>query len=177
MKTVYVGMSADLVHPGHINLLKNASSYGNVIVGLLTDKAISSYKRMPYMKFEHRKEVIENIKYVNQVILQETLSYRSNLEQLKPDYVIHGDDWRNGIQKETRAEVIDVLNSYGGKLIEIPYTEGISSSSIKNTMRELGTTPGIRLSMMKRLLNANDTNTINEVHNGLSGLITDNSKV
>ena len=177
MKTVYVGMSADLVHPGHINLLKNASSYGNVIVGLLTDKAISSYKRMPYMKFEHRKEVIENIKYVNQVILQETLSYRSNLEQLKPDYVIHGDDWRNGIQKETRAEVIDVLNSYGGKLIEIPYTEGISSSSIKNTMRELGTTPGIRLSMMKRLLNANDTITINEVHNGLSGLITDNIKV
>ena len=176
MKKIYVGMSADLIHPGHINLLKEASKYGEVIVGLLTDKAISTYKRMPYMKFDQRKEVIENIKHVYQVELQETLSYRQNLERLKPDYVIHGDDWRSGIQQETRAEVIEVLNSYGGKLIEIPYTEGISSSNIKNTMNELGTTPGNRLSMMKRLIDAYDIITINEVHNGLSGLITDNLK-
>ena len=170
-------MSADLIHPGHINLLKKASEYGNVIVGLLTDSAIAKYKRLPFMSFDQRKEVIENIKYVYKVVVQETLSYKKNLISIKPNYVMHGDDWKEGIQKETRSEVIECLNTYGGKLIEIPYTEGISSSKIKNIMNDLGTTPDNRLGMLRRLLNAKPTIIINEVHNGLTALITEKINV
>ncbi len=177
MKTIYVGMSADLIHPGHINLLKQAAIHGQVIVGLLTDKAIASYKRLPFMNFHQRKEVIENIKYVNRVVIQDSLSYRKNILSLKPDFVIHGDDWKEGVQKNTRAEVIESLKTYGGKLIEIPYTEGISSSKIKNIINELGTTPDNRLGMLRRILNAKNTIIINEVHNGLSGLITEKTVI
>ena len=89
MKTIYVGMSADLIHPGHINLLKKAAMHGEVIVGLLTDQAIASYKRLPFMKYSQRKEVIENIKYVKKVVIQDSLSYKKNILSLKPDFVIH----------------------------------------------------------------------------------------
>ena len=99
-KKVYIGMSADLIHPGHMNIIKIASKLGDVIVGLLTDKAIASYKRLPYMTYEQRKDVIENIKGVVEVIPQETLDYRPNLELLKPDIVVHGDDWKNGVQSK-----------------------------------------------------------------------------
>ena len=98
MKKVYVGMSADLVHPGHMNILKVAAELGEVTVGLLTDEAIASYKRLPYMKYEQRKAVIENIKGVAKVIPQATLDYRSNLEALKPDYVVHGVAWIEGVK-------------------------------------------------------------------------------
>ena len=123
MKKVYVGMSADLIHPGHINILKEAEKLGNVTVGLLTDKAIASYKRLPFMSFEQRKEVLENIKGVSQVVTQDTLDYRNNLEKIKPDFVVHGDDWKEGFRKNTRQEVIELLEKWGGKLIEIPFTE------------------------------------------------------
>ena len=98
-------MSADLVHPGHMNILKTASELGEVSVGLLTDKAIASYKRLPYMTYDQRKAVIENIKGVVSVIPQETLDYRPNLELIRPDIVVHGDDWKEGVQAKTRQQV------------------------------------------------------------------------
>ena len=98
MKSVYVGMSADVLHNGHINILKEASKLGEVTVGVLTDKAIASYKRLPYLTFEERKAVVSAIKGVSTVIAQETLDYRPNLEKLKPDFVVHGDDWKKGVQ-------------------------------------------------------------------------------
>ena len=101
---VYVGMSADIIHPGHMNILKIADSYGDVIVGLLTDKAIASYKKIPIMNFEERKNVIESIKYVSKVVMQETLDYTENLEKIRPNFVVHGDDWSTGIQKNTRKK-------------------------------------------------------------------------
>jgi phosphoenolpyruvate phosphomutase len=113
-KIVYVGMSADLVHPGHLNILKQAAELGNVTVGLLTDAAIASYKRIPYMAYEQRKQVIENIKGVANVVAQETLDYVPNLRILKPHYVVHGDDWKEGVQRETRQRVIDALAEWGG---------------------------------------------------------------
>ena len=122
MKKVYIGMSADLIHPGHMNVLKEAAKYGEVIVGLLTDKAIASYKRLPALTYEQRKEVVESIKYVNGVVPQDTLDYTDNLNEFKPNYVVHGDDWKHGIQKEVRQKVIDTLSNWGGELIEIPYT-------------------------------------------------------
>ena len=134
---VYVGMSGDVIHPGHINVLKIAESYGEVIVGLLTDKAISSYKKVPLMSYEERYIVLSGIKHISKIIKQETLDYTSNLTKLKPKYVVHGDDWKSGIQKETREKVVKTLEKWGGELIEVPYTEGISSASLKARWRFL----------------------------------------
>jgi len=128
MKTVYVGMSADLIHPGHLNIIHEAKKYGNVIVGVLTDKAIASYKRLPFLSFEQRKLIVENLKGVDQVVPQDTLDYRPNLLSLKPDFVVHGDDWKEGIQKNVRQQVIDTISQWGGKVIDVPYTKGISST-------------------------------------------------
>jgi phosphoenolpyruvate phosphomutase / 2-hydroxyethylphosphonate cytidylyltransferase len=175
-KKVYVGMSADLVHPGHMNILKVASKYGDITVGLLTDKAIASYKRLPYMTYEQRKEVIENIKGVVKVIPQDTLDYRPNLELIKPEIVVHGSDWKEGIQSKTRQQVIDTLSQWGGELIEPTYTDGISSTQLNNSLKELGTTPDIRRSRLRRLIDSKEVVRIMESHNALSGLIVGNVK-
>ena len=175
-RKVYVGMSADLVHPGHMNIIKEAAKLGNVIVGLLTDKAIASYKRLPYMTYEQRKSVIENIKGVVEVIPQETLDYRPNLEMIRPDIVVHGDDWKEGIQSKTRQQVIDILSKWGGELVEVAYTPGISSTQLNNTLKEIGTTPDIRRSRLRRLIDSKDVVRIMESHNALSGLIVENVK-
>jgi phosphoenolpyruvate mutase len=174
-KTVYVGMSADLIHPGHINIIDIARAYGEVTVGLLTDQAIASYKRLPSLSFEHRKKIVENLKGVSHVVAQETLDYVSNLEQLKPDYVVHGDDWRSGPQKETRDRVIKALGLWGGELIEPKYTEGLSSTALNKAVQEIGTTPGARLGRLRRLIAAKPIVRVMEAHNGLSGLIVEHS--
>src|SRR5688572_14072433 len=144
-KKVYIGMSADLIHPGHLNVIKKGKELGEVIVGLLTDQAIASYKRVPYLDFEQRKVIVENIAGVSVVIAQETLDYSTNLRSLKPDYVVHGDDWKTGVQQATREKVIETLKEWGGQLVEVPYTEGISSTSIQKAIKEIGVTPGNRL--------------------------------
>jgi phosphoenolpyruvate phosphomutase / 2-hydroxyethylphosphonate cytidylyltransferase len=137
MKTVYVGMSADLVHAGHVNVLNVASRLGEVTVGLLTDEAIVSYKRLPCLPFEQRKMVIESLRQVARVVPQTTLDYTSNLRLLRPDYVVHGDDWRAGVQAKARAAVIVTLSEWGGELVEVPYTKGISSTRLYNEVQEL----------------------------------------
>ena len=174
IKKVYVGMSADIVHPGHLNVLKKAAEYGEVTVGLLTDSAIASYKRLPYMKYEQRREVIESIKWVKNVVEQDTLDYVPNLMKYKPDYVVHGDDWREGVQKNVRESVVNVLAKWDGKLVEVPYTTGISSSQLNKIIREIGTTPDIRRGKLRRLLQAKPMIRLLEVHNGLTGLIVEN---
>jgi phosphoenolpyruvate phosphomutase len=177
MKKVYVGMSADLVHPGHINILKEAAKLGEVTIGLLTDPAIASYKRLPHMTYGQRKEVIENIKGISKVIPQDSLDYRYNLNLLRPDFVVHGDDWKEGVQRDTRQQVIDILKDWGGELVEVPYTQGISSTQLNEAVKDIGTTPDIRLRTLRRLLHAKQLIRVNEVHNGLSGLITEKTKV
>ena len=134
-KIVYVGLSADIMHEGHINILKIANSYGDVVVGLLTDKAIASYKNIPYLDYKKRKVVIENVKYVKKVIPQKTLDYVDNLKLIKPDFVVHGDDWKTGVQKKTRQRVISTLKKWSGKLIEPKYTKNVSSSLIKKKIK------------------------------------------
>lgn len=128
--TVYVPMAADILHPGHVNILKIAASYGRVVVGLFTDEAIASYKRIPYMEYPLRKIVVENIKGVDEVIPQYTKDYEENLRKLKPRYMIHGTDWRQGPLAGVRQKAIDILQEWGGEIIEPEYTEGISSSKI-----------------------------------------------
>lgn len=170
-------MSADLIHPGHINVLKKATELGDVTIGLLTDVAIASYKRVPYMTFDQRREVVENLKGVTSVVPQESLDYEANLINLRPDYVVHGDDWREGIQFEVRQRVIDLISSWGGELVEVPYTPGISSTALQNALKELGITPDIRRGRLRRLLLAKPVIRFLDVHNALCGLIIENTSV
>lgn len=177
MKTVYCGMSADLIHHGHLNIIHEAMKLGEVTVGVLTDEAIASYKRLPYLTYEQRAEIVSNIKGVTRVVPQNTLDYVPNLEEIKPDYVVHGDDWLTGVQQETRQRVIDCISKWGGKVIDIPYTPGISSTALNAEVREIGTTPEIRQKMLRRLIAAKPIVRIMESHSGLTGLIIEKTKV
>ena len=175
-KLVYVGLSADILHEGHINILKVANKLGNVIVGLLTDKAIASYKKIPHLSYRQREVVLKNIKFVNKVIPQKTLDYTYNLNLIKPHFVVHGNDWKSGVQKETRAKVIKELKKWGGKLIEPSYTKNISSTLIKKKISEIVTTEN-RVSRLKRLIYSKDIVRILESHNSLTGLIIENLNI
>lgn len=176
-KTVYVGMSADLVHPGHLNIINQASKLGEVVIGVLTDEAIASYKRLPFMTFDHRLQIIESIKGVSRAIPQNTLDYVPNLQKIRPDYVVHGDDWREGVQRKTRQRVIDTLAGWDGQLVEIPYTQGISSTQLNMALKELGTTPELRLKSLRRLIKAKPITRFLDIHNALSGLIVENTSL
>lgn len=176
-KKVYIGMSADIIHPGHLNIIKEGVKMGKVTVGVLTDEAIASYKRLPYLNYEQRKLIVENIKGVKNVIPQSTLDYVPNLKKLKPDFVVHGDDWKEGIQKETRQRVIDTISEWDGKLIDVPYTGGISSTKLIDKLKTIGTTPEIRMKRLRRLIAAKPITRILESHSGLTGLIAENAKV
>jgi len=176
-KKVYVGMSADLIHPGHLNIINEAQKYGSVIIGLLTDKAIASYKRLPYLDYSQRKIIIQNIKGVDEVVPQDKLDYTENLQKYKPDFVVHGDDWKTGIQKNTRERVINVLKKWNGILVEVPYTKGISSTQLNETLKEIGTTPEIRMKQLKRLIESKPIVRVIEAHNGLTGLIVENTYI
>ena len=167
-KLVYVGLSADILHEGHINILKIANSYGDVVVGLLTDEAIASYKNIPYLDFKKRKVVIENVKYVKKVIPQETLDYVANLNLIKPDFVV---------QKKTRERVIKTLKKCSGKLIEPNYTKNISSTLIKNKITDIISSPQNRVSRLKRLFSSKNIVRILESHNSLTGLIIENLNI
>ena len=123
-------MSADIIHKGHINLLNEASKYGKVIVGLLTDEAIESYKRKPIINYENRHIVISHLKMIDKVIQQESKYWGNNIKLLQPDYVVHGDDWNIGVMNDIKRDVVKTLSEIGGELIEVPYTSGISTTEI-----------------------------------------------
>ena len=170
-KKVYVAMSADILHIGHLKIIEEASKYGDLTVGVLTDKAIASYKRLPYLTYENRSKTVASIKGVKNVVPQNTLDYSENLLSLKPDIVVHGDDWKSGVQSSVRSKVITLLKQWGGELIEPNYTIGISSTMINDSIKDIGTTPNLRLSRLRRLINSKPIVRILESHSGLTGLI------
>ena len=176
-KKVYIAMSADLIHNGHINVINEGTKLGDVYIGLLTDEAISSYKRLPLLPYDDRKKIFENIKGVVEVIPQKTLNYTDNLKMLKPDYVVHGDDWRSGIQSNIRQNVINTLKEWGGKLIEIPYTRDISCTTLEKEYRNILNTPDNRRAKLKRMLVVKPYVTVMEASNGLTGLLVENTNV
>jgi len=176
-KKVYVGLAADILHAGHINILKVANSLGDVTVGLLTDSAIATYKKLPHLDYRQREVVVKNIKYVKKVIPQNSLDYRTNLKLIKPNFVVHGDDWKTGIQRNTRSLVISTLRKWGGKLIEPKYTRNISSSKIRAKILKIGTSPDKRKSKLKRLMEAKKIVRVLESHSALTGLIIEDLKV
>lgn len=176
-KKVYLGMIADIMHPGLINIINEGAKYGDVIIGLYTDKAIATHKRLPYLTYEQRETVVRSIHGVADVVPQDDWSYVPNLVKYKPDYIIHGDDWLEGPDKYIRDEVFKVMESLGGKVIEIPYTKGITSSGLAEELESLGTTPQARLKSLRRLITAKPIVRIMESHCGLTGLIIEHTKV
>jgi phosphoenolpyruvate mutase len=176
-KTVYVPMAVDLIHKGHINIIKIASSYGKVIVGLLTDEAVAAYKRVPYLDYEQRKLIVQNIVGVDEVVKQEEDDYIPTIMKLKPDYFVHGDDWKEGVQKNKRKRVIKVMKELGGEVIEPAYTKEVSSTILNDYVRSVGTTADIRRQRLRYLLKNKDIVRILEAHNGLTGLIVEKTKI
>ncbi len=174
---VYVSLIADLLHAGHIKVLKEAEKRGEVTVGLLTSTAINELNDVAYLKYEQRKEVIQNLSMVSSVIPQESASYKDNLVKLKPDFVVHGDDWINSSQSLYRDEVLDLLEKWDGKLIEVEYSSDISDQNIKNQLMKLGVTSVNRLNRLKHLIKNKKIIRILESHNALSALIAENIEV
>ncbi len=184
-KIVYVAMAADLLHAGHINILKEASKLGSVVVGLLSDKAIASMEEAPFLDYEQRKAVLQNLTLIDSIIPQNTPSYRQNIEDLRPDYVVHGDDWQSGYLKCYRQEVIDLLyklypqekmdKNAHPRLIEIPYSQEINALGIKKALKNLGITTANRQGRLKKLLSLKSPLRILETHSALSALIAQNT--
>ena len=177
MKTVYIAISADILHHGHINLIKKASEFGSLIVGVLTDEVVATYKRFPVLNYEQRTFIIQNIEGVSKVVPQNSLDYTENLKKYKPHYVFHGDDWKEGVQSQIRKNVINVLKEWGGELIEIPYTKDISIDQINNIVKTAGSIPESRRGKLKKLISLKPIVRTIEAHNGLSALVVENAKV
>lgn len=176
-RKVYMCFSTDIIHSGHIAIINKAKRFGKLMIGLLTDEAIVSYKRYPLVPYSERKSMFENIVGVYRVVEQDKLSYKENLEKYKPDYVVHGDDWKSGFQQPIREEVISVLNTYGGKLIEFPYSVNETYDELEKRAKAELATPDVRRSRLKKVLAMKGTITAMEAHSGLTGLIVENTKV
>lgn len=175
-KIVYVPMVADYIHPGHLNIIKTASELGYVVVGLYTDKAAASYKRVPFMSYEQRKIIVESIKGVAEVVPQEVRDYEPNLRKYKPDFLVHGTDWRTGPLKGERERAISVMNEWGGKVIEPEYTQGISSSEFHENSKKTGIMPHKRIGLLFKAIEHRPIVRIIEVHSGLSAMVAENAK-
>jgi phosphoenolpyruvate phosphomutase / 2-hydroxyethylphosphonate cytidylyltransferase len=175
MPTVYIGMTIDILHHGHVNVIEHARRYGDVMIGLLTDAAVADHKRLPYLTYEQRKMMVENIKGVTRVVPQEEWNYAPNLRRYRPDVMVHGDDWLEGPLAPLRQQALDALAEHGGTLIEIPYTQGVSSQAVYSQLQGLGTTPDIRRRTLRRLLAAKPISRFIEAHSPISALIAEHA--
>ncbi|MBO5560901.1 MAG: phosphoenolpyruvate mutase [Firmicutes bacterium] len=169
--------STDLIHSGHIAIIKKAAKLGKLIIGVLSDEAVVSYKRFPLLPFEERKAMFENISGVYKVVEQKTLSYKENIEKYQPTYVVHGDDWKEGIQKPIRDEVTSLLAEYGGKLVEFPYSKDDKYKALEERTRAELAMPDVRRARLKKVLNMKGIATAMEAHSGLTGLLVEKTSV
>ena len=177
MKKVYLCFSTDIIHSGHIDIIDKAAKLGEVTVGVLSDEAVMSYKRFPLISYDERKRVFEHIKNVSRVVLQKTISYKENILALKPDYVVHGDDWKTGFQKPVRDEVVKLLKSYGGELVEFPYNRNPELEKLEKNAREQLSVPDMRRGRLKKILGIKGFLTAIEAHSGITGLIAEKTAV
>lgn len=176
-RTVYMCFSTDIIHGGHIAIIRKAQKLGKLIIGVLSDEAVSSFKRFPLVPCEERKVLFENIAGVHKVIEQKELSYKSVLEDLKPTYVVHGDNWKEGFQKPIREEVISILSSYGGTLVEYPYSSDEKYKELDKEFRAQLAMPDSRRGRLRKLINMKGTVTAIEAHSGITGLIAEKTTV
>lgn len=176
-RTVYMCFSTDVIHGGHISIINKAARLGKLIIGVLSDEAISSYKRFPLVAYNQRKTIFENINGVYKVIEQKDLSYSENLRKLKPTYVVHGDDWKTGFQKIIRDEVTSILAEYGGKLVEFPYSNGEEFIELDKRSRMRLSMPDVRRGRLRKLIDLKGCVSALEAHSGITGLIAENTTV
>lgn len=176
-RTVYMCCSTDYIHSGHIAIINKACRLGRLIIGVLSDEAVASYKRYPLLPFDERKSLFENIAGVEKVVEQKSLSYADNLRMLKPDYVVHGDDWVEGFQKPIREEVIGILKEYGGKLVEYPYSSDPKYKQLDSTLRAELAMPDMRRGRLRKLISMKGLVTAMEAHSGITGLIVEKTTV
>ena len=176
-RTVYMCFSTDVIHSGHIAIIKKAQRLGKLIVGILSDEAIVGFKRFPLLPFPERKAMFENIAGVYKVVEQKNISYRENIEALRPDYVVHGDDWLIGPQRPIRDEVAEVLASYGGRLVEFPYSKDDSYEAIERRIKSELSLPDVRRARLKKSIEMKGLVTAIEAHSGITGLIAEKTVV
>ena len=176
-RTVYMCFSTDIIHSGHMSIINKAKRLGRLIIGVLSDEAVASYKRYPLLPFEERKSLLSNIKGVYKVVEQKELSYKENIVKYRPDYVVHGDDWKEGFQKAIREEVLEELNKYGGRMVEFPYASDEKYKALELQAREHLSLPDIRRGRLKKLLSVKPLVTVLEAHSGITGLIAEKTAV
>ena len=174
-KTVYIALTADSIHHGHMRLIEKGRQLGDITIGLISDKAVAEYKRLPFLNFLQRKKILINLKGVKKVVPQNEWDYSNNVKKIKPDYLVHGDDWKVGYMSGIRKKVIKIMKSYGGKLIEIPYTKGISSAALIDNQNQISSTPDLRRGLLRRLLESKKIVRIIETHNPISAIIAENT--
>ncbi|MBR4080575.1 MAG: phosphoenolpyruvate mutase [Clostridia bacterium] len=176
MKQVYICFSTDILHNGHLNILKRAAALGEVTVGILTDEVVASYKHYPLLPLEERVAMFESLKGVRRVVVQESLDYTDVLRKLRPDVVVHGDDWLVGYQANIRQKVIETLAEWGGELVEFPYTQTPTEETL-SALDQLLSLPETRRSRLRKLLSYKPCLSVMEAHNGLTGLIVEKTRV
>lgn len=176
-RVVYMCFSTDILHSGHINIIKKAKRLGRLVIGVLSDEAVASYKRYPLLPFSERKSMFENIVGVHSVVEQKTLSYKDNIEMLHPSIVVHGDDWATGFQRPVRDEVVSCLATYGGRLVEFPYAVDSKYQEMEKSVRAELSLPGSRIGRLKRMIAMKGLVTALEAHSGITGLIAEKSVV
>ena len=176
-RTVYMCFSTDIIHSGHISIIRKAEKLGKLIIGVLSDEAIASYRHFPILPFAERKSLMESIAGVYRVVDQKKLSYADNLRMLKPTYVVHGDDWREGFQKPIRDEVLRVLSEFGGQLVEFPYSKDQKYIDLENMSRAKLAMPDMRRGRLRKLINMKGLVTAIEAHSGITGLIAEKTTV
>lgn len=177
MSVVYTCFTTDVIHEGHMNIINKAREYGEVVVGVLSDEAMVRFDRFPTISFEERMDLVKNTPGVDRVIKQDDIMYDSVISQIHPDYVIHGDNWLNGPTKAIRDNVEKLLATYGGQIIDVPYTFNENVKHIDDKIREKLMMPEFRRRRLKQLLHLRPIVKAIETHSGLTGLIAEKTVV
>lgn len=176
-KIVFLSISTDVLHGGHINIINKAAALGDLTVGVLNDEVVASYKRYPILSCNERMKIVASINGVKNVIEQNTLSYKSIIDKIKPDVVVHGDDWKTGIQQSIRAEVIELLKKYNGQLMEFPYTKNEEFDKLESYVKSELSMPDFRRGRLKKVIGLKGTINAIEAHSGITGLIAEKTTV
>ncbi|MBQ8582719.1 MAG: phosphoenolpyruvate mutase [Ruminococcus sp.] len=177
MKTVYTCFCTDIIHEGHLNIIEQAKKLGSVTIGALSDKALIRYNKFPTISQEERIRLYTSLDGVDRVVIQDSMVYEDVISSLKPDYVLHGDNWRNGPEAAIRANVLRLLEEYGGELIEIPYTRNENVKKIDSQLKEKLAMPEYRRKRLRQLIDMCPVVKTIEAHSGLTGLIAEKTVV
>ena len=177
MKTVYMCFSTDIIHSGHINIIQKAAQLGRVVAGVLCDRCVAIYEKYPLLPEQERVKILENITGIDRVVVQNDIYYDEVIRKLRPDYVVHGDNWRTGYQKPVRERVIETLKEWGGELVEFPYTSNETLATISQSLESRVGMPETRRQWLQYKMKSGEITRIMEAHDGLSALLVERTKV